>query len=304
MDGEKLTIDGYVITNNVIRESSLTVTYLAFDPLGKKCLATMMETYKCLPRTLLSSAIREQKGARRSYQNAVDKYFQQEFLWTEANRRVKNLKHKNVIEILKVEYLPLRKQHVILTEYIDGQPMDKAAVLIPLKARINCFCQGLEGVGFIHSSGFIHGNLKPRNLLFNHAEGRETLVIADWGYAIPKEDPRKHVKRCTGSYMAPEFLCEEMKIDERADLYGLTCNFYQWLTGEKPFPLREYASDKEGLGKAIEEEKPPPAPSRLNHGVCPALDDMILEMLQKDPSRRPFPTASGYLDQLTSLPPV
>jgi serine/threonine protein kinase len=81
--------------------------------------------------------------------------------------------------------------------------------------------------------------------------------------------------------MAPEQARGEA-VDYRADLFSLGCVLYWLCTGQLPFKGRDALSTLTAL--ATEHPNPPQA---ISPDVAPALSDLIMQLLHKDPGRRP-----------------
>jgi hypothetical protein len=86
----------------------------------------------------------------------------------------------------------------------------------------------------------------------------------------------------TPQYMSPEQLRGE-KVDGRADLYSLGVMLFEMVAGRLPFVSDSTAGY---MHKHI--NTPPPRPSRVVPGqaISPALERVILRLLEKDPERR------------------
>ena len=88
---------------------------------------------------------------------------------------------------------------------------------------VNLFQGIVEGLEFIHSRGYIHGNLKPGNILLD--AGMQPL-LSDFGL------PGK-LGNVSSSYMAPEQV-QGGVVDRRADVYALGALLYASLAGVEP----------------------------------------------------------------------
>jgi len=137
---------------------------------------------------------------------------------------------------------------------------------------------------YIHSRGVVHRDLKPANV-FIRTDG--TPVLVDFGLMIQSRGGLgREVLEVGGAllgtvpYMAPEQGRREL-VDARADLYALGCMLYEALTGRPPFLG---GSAREVLEKHF--TLPPSPPSQLVDGVPPALDDLVMRLLAKDPRQR------------------
>lgn len=98
----------------------------------------------------------------------------------------------------------------------------------------------------------------------------------------------------TPTYMAPEMVLGKEGVDARADLYALGCVAYWLLTGQ---PVFEAKNPMEVLVHHVQRAPTPPS-QRSEFEVPPALDELILFCLEKDPARRPASAEelSGRLD--------
>lgn len=153
-----------------------------------------------------------------------------------------------------------------------GRLWDALAVLLRL-------CPALS---YLHARGVVHGDLKPANVLLG-TDGRVTLL--DFGLA---QGPRRHgaaeaanVRMGTMEYAAPELICGE-RLDQTTDIYSLGCMLYELVTGRIPF---DGTSPLEIAQKHLEADAL--APSELVFGLSWQLEELMMEMLAKEPSRRP-----------------
>ena len=134
-----------------------------------------------------------------------------------------------------------------------------------------------------HNHGVIHRDLKPSNLFFA-ADGR--LILGDFGIAFDKYDAdiTDHgVTVGTYSYMSPEQIRADGNITGQADLYSLGCLMYEMLTGQAPFQGANFAQ--------VWEQHLHAEPTGIREqGIdCPQwLEELIFEMLAKEPRDRPF----------------
>ena len=92
-----------------------------------------------------------------------------------------------------------------------------------------------QGVKHIHDSGFIHFDLKTKNILVNTDEyGNITEVkIADFGLTrqFEKEFSAGNDTRGTAAYMAPEMVQRGHKFDIRVESWALGIILCKMLTG-------------------------------------------------------------------------
>jgi tetratricopeptide (TPR) repeat protein len=174
----------------------------------------------------------------------------------------------------------------LVMEHIPGRSLDEilAEGVLPEKELLSLGAQLVEGIAAAHERGLIHRDLKPGNLRVT-PDGR--LKILDFGLAkLLATSETATTETLRGSvvgtlpYMAPEQLQGEA-VDWRADLYACGAVLYQMSTGKQPFAGFHGGE----LAAAILGRAPRP-PSEVDPRVTPALENVILKALDKDPARR------------------
>jgi WD40 repeat protein len=94
------------------------------------------------------------------------------------------------------------------------------------------FIDVAQTIGFAHSRGVIHRDLKPDNVMVG--EFGETQVL-DWGLAlVDSERTQRTVTAGTPAYMSPEQAAGDA-VDARTDVWALGVMLFELLTGALPF---------------------------------------------------------------------
>ncbi|MBW3597474.1 MAG: serine/threonine protein kinase, partial [Planctomycetes bacterium] len=139
-----------------------------------------------------------------------------------------------------------------------------------------------------HAQGAIHRDVKPSNLMVDHA-GRVKLL--DFGLAHLAEnvaaDRDTSLGRLLGTldYMAPEQAGGGEPLDQRADLYGLGATLFFLLTGRPPHG----GADERPLLAQLRRiaEQAPPRVAAIRPDVPAELNDLIARLLAPRPEERP-----------------
>jgi tetratricopeptide (TPR) repeat protein len=157
-----------------------------------------------------------------------------------------------------------------LRELLDNGPLP-----IPLLAELGR--QAALALAHGHGRGLVHGDIKPANLLLSRDGNRLTVRLTDFGLAQLISRPGDRAEG-PPPYLAPECMHHEPP-EARSDLYALGAVLYECAVGRPPF-------GGDGMLAAIRDE-PPIRPGSLRAELPGELETLIVEMLAKQPSRRP-----------------
>jgi serine/threonine protein kinase len=149
---------------------------------------------------------------------------------------------------------------------------------LDLRRLRRALAQLTEGLLALHDVAKIHRDIKPSNTLVE-AHGR--LVLLDFGLI---GDTRRAIPALmqgagTVAYMAPEQASGTA--GPAADWYSVGVMLYEALTGVLPFD----GTPREILDRKLAEQ--PRSPSALAAGIPIELECLCMELLDKDPEKRP-----------------
>ena len=191
----------------------------------------------------------------------------------------RRVSHPNVCRVFDVVEVD---GHLFLTmELIDGEDLASWIARVGRPAReeasevLRQVCRGLAAV---HDQGILHRDLKPSNLMID-ALGR--VRITDFGIAgMTGTFSEREARQGTPAYMAPEQHTGG-EVSVRTDLYALGLVMYELLVGRRVFEgeVDEYAR--------LHCETRPASPASLGVRLEPAVEQILLRCLAKDPLERP-----------------
>ena len=172
--------------------------------------------------------------------------------------------------------------YFIAMEYIEGFTLEAYARkenLLPATRTLDLIVQACDALDYAHQMHIIHRDIKPANMMLLK-NGR--LKITDFGLA---KNPHTSLTQegiliGTPNYMSPEQVMGR-PLDGRTDLFSLAAVLYELLTGERPFPGETVTT----IIYRILNEHPAP-PQGINRGIPPAVGQVLMKALAKEPENR------------------
>ncbi|WUH89718.1 serine/threonine protein kinase [Streptomyces sp. NBC_00433] len=130
---------------------------------------------------------------------------------------------------------------VLIMELADGSLADtlRGAAGRPLPDAPRIITEICEGLAHLHDSGWVHGDLKPANILLMH-DG--SVRLADFGLTAEMESTHAYLTPAgSPDYLPPERWTEQLTdrgvaIRPTSDVWALGVTAYQLLAGAMPFP--------------------------------------------------------------------
>ena len=197
-------------------------------------------------------------------------------------KAVGNLTHPNIVTVYDFGYDADRL--FIVMEYVPGDDL-KAELQqrgpLSIDEGVQLMIQACAGVGYAHRAGLIHCDIKPHNMLVT-PDSR--LKVTDFGIAraLASIHPDERNEYVWGSpqYFSPEQAAGQAP-SPASDVYSLGVVMYETLTGKLPYA----DSHPDDLSRSHRESMPI-SPRRINPDIPPALEQIILKVLSKEPSGR------------------
>jgi len=194
------------------------------------------------------------------------------------------LSHKNVMKLIEVLYNEEKGKIYMVLEYccavlkdmLDQTPDKK----FPVWQSHDYFTQLLDGLGYLHSKGIIHKDIKPGNLLLDQAG---LLKIADFGVCEQLDlfapDDTIVTSQGTPAFQPPEVANGwDTFSGFKIDVWSCGITLYNFSTGDYPFEGETIFKLFENIGKG--EFSVPSYVDRV-------LESLLRSMLAKEPVDRP-----------------
>jgi len=208
---------------------------------------------------------------------------------------LRTLRHPNIVRILG--YGDEEDCRYYVMELVEGLSMQEALDAgrrYTWQEAVRYGIQICKALKHAHDHGIIHRDIKPANLLLA-ADG--IVKLSDFGIAKQFGNAGMTADGGvigTAEYMAPE-QADGRPVTNRADLYSFGGVLFNMLTGRPPFRAK-HLMEMLQLQRFAE----PDPVNRLNPTVPRELSDLVAQLLQKDPTKRP-PTALVVSRQLEAI---
>lgn len=206
-------------------------------------------------------------------------------------RAAAKLNHPNIVTVHdagEVDDNPFIVMELVAGESLRHFQPDSLDDTLHISRQI---CLALEHA---HAHGIIHRDLKPDNVV-RTSEG--TAKLMDFGLARTADAPHLTEEGAimgTFAYMAPE-LIQGQSATVQSDLYALGIMLYEWLTGRPPF------TGDNMMALMMQHLQAPVVPPSQHQPTVPAsLDELVMQLLSKQPEARPS-SATAVREVIDSL---
>lgn len=197
---------------------------------------------------------------------------------TEASLAGK-LSHPHIVSILEASVS--EDSGYIALEYVPGGDLfqyTKPGTLLSPEDAIQIAYKCCGALDYAFRQGIVHRDIKPANIMI--VSGTD-IKVTDFGAAYLHTAVGTQLADIgSPSYMSPEQAKGE-PLDYHSDMFALGVVLYQLFTGQLPF----VAATLEALFDRILDETPA-APSSLRPELSKDIDQILLQMMAKNPGNR------------------
>lgn len=169
------------------------------------------------------------------------------------------LRHPNLVRVYDIGSAPVQTGPdlpFIVMELLNGGSLHrwvKTNGRMPPRLATAAAIQLLQGLEAVHEAGVVHRDVKPKNVLADHAS---VLKLTDFGIAQleASNETKTGLAMGTLGYMAPEQLHDAKSVDPRSDLYAVAATMWTLLTTKKPrdlFRLEDRPDLMEGVSEGL-----------------------------------------------------
>lgn len=223
-------------------------------------------------------------------------------------RAISRINHPNIATIYDYGESEDKRPFIVM-ELVEGRSLDKHLKEGPivLSKSVKIIVKVADALTAAHQKKIIHRDIKPSNVIV----GKDVVKVLDFGlskeieaFSLSDADKasvldltktQKGIIMGTPLYLSPE-QASGKDVDERTDIFSLGTVLYESITGVSPFYSESVA---ETYVKILRDD--PVSPSGINPAIPPALEQITLRALAKDPAGR-YQSAAELAEKLRSLP--
>jgi len=219
---------------------------------------------------------------------------------------IARLAHPNIVRVFELGEDRSRRLFFLVMEFLSGRSLEewlRALPAPPALAEVRGLMGAVMGaIEFAHERGVVHRDLKPGNVFLAEEGGQIAVKVLDFGLArvTPGEGvslTRTDMVAGTPQYMSPE-QCKSLKVGPSTDIYALGCLLTELLQLEPPF---QGGAPMELVARHMFVPAPPLVRPAGAEPVPPALEQLRLGLLAKDPAQRPLRVADARERLLAAL---
>lgn len=178
----------------------------------------------------------------------------------EEYRILRSLHHPSLAEVYDYGITREDARYIVM-EYVEGQVLD--VYFRENKEEIwQLLYQLGEALAFIHEHGFLHLDLKPKNILVRKtrafgSQEKPQVMLLDFGVSYRRDSGTRVSVVGTPAYMAPEVIRGDDKPTHAVDYYSLGVTLYQLIEGKLPFNgslkevFKSHLADDPVFGKSL-----------------------------------------------------
>lgn len=210
----------------------------------------------------------------------------------------KHLRHPNIVQLVGVSSIQLYNtvdsqgaaSRCMISHWTTQGSVTEYLTENPVANRLQLTLDCISGLGYLHSMGLVHGDLRGENILVNH-DSRACLYDFSqtrlWSYKDSERTSIPSPSAASVWWTAPELLNDSGTPTPRSDIFALAMVMLEIFTGDRPF-ADQYAAVLDYVvlvyTQCIIPDRPELTP---NIGLSDEIWRLMSRCWDRQPSKRP-----------------
>ena len=258
---------------NILLEKYRIENLIDAGSVGKVYLATHLQLN--VPRAIKILHRKTPGLSSSEYDDFIKRFQDEAYLGAKLDHpnlvRVHNFDQDEQVLVLEMEYCPGGN----LAQLINQARHANTSYAFPIERAVRIALEISRGLAELHGLGVVHRDVKPTNILFS-AQGIAKLgdlshAQLPGGLTIRSNTTYPTPQPGTIGYMSPEQENQNRNLNSASDIFVLGLVLFEMLTG--------YACNN---------QRPGTRASSLRPVIPGELDELLAQMLAKDPEQRPW----------------
>lgn len=210
--------------------------------------------------------------------------------------------HRHIIRY-KDTSIESKQRLSIIMEYAEGGDLHSAILKqngVPFQEHtiISWFIQICLALQYIHFQNILHRDLKSQNIFLTRYKH---IKVGDFGIARMLQSPEDLAKTAIGTpyYLSPE-IYQRKPYNYKSDIWALGCLLFEMAALEHAFKANDFLHLVTLILNVKRKELP--------RDYCPVIQDLVNDLLNPDPDKRPsteeilaYPSLQSYLSKYVFL---
>ncbi|MEM8496189.1 MAG: protein kinase, partial [Planctomycetota bacterium] len=264
--------------------------YQILKKLGAGAMATVYKARQLSLDRIVAIKVLPQKFTNN--QDFVDRFYAE-------GKAAAKLNHPNIVQAFDVN--KAGDFHYFVMEFVDGRTVFEVIQDIGRYEEADALRVAVDvanALNHAHERGFIHRDVKPKNIMISNESARTKLADMGLARAISdREAAEAEAGKAYGTpyYISPEQVRGEVTVDFRADIYSLGATLYHMLTGQVPF---DGPNPSAVMRKHLNEDLTPP--DHIVPNLSSGIAEVVEVCLAKDRNKR-YNSTTDLLEDLQAI---
>jgi serine/threonine protein kinase len=199
--------------------------------------------------------------------------------WIAEATAMARVEHPNIVPIYATAVTSDGRPYIVMSFYPNGSLSERLREApLQVNAALDLGVQIAGALESIHRMGFMHGDVKPPNILF---DSFNRPGLSDFGASVGRAVQPRGV---SVPWAPPEAIYSAAPLEPYSDVYSLAATLWNALSGIPPYAVAQGDNSAMAMVRRMRDE---PVANLHADSVPSSLEKILRRSLAEDPSLRP-----------------